>query len=320
MLARHTEALQEVKDAYESYQFRRVFQVLLTHVSSDLSAFYLDTAKDRLYIQDANSASRRACQTVAAALLRGLLSALAPVAPHLAEDAWLNLPWPRPRDSVFEAGWAPDAAAAGGALGGGAASGGAEAEQYWRPLDAAEAAAWDGVLAAREAANAVLAKARDAKLIGPSLEAAVHVHVSEPAVAAALEALAAAGNGADEPRFIFIASEVHLADSADAVRAAVSSGGDNGSGSSGSGSGSGGGIVETVETAAAGAVTIGVARAAGRKCARCWNFSAAVGSADAEHPELCERCAPVVRAQGFKLPNVAAAAAAAPAAAPVAAA
>ena len=39
-------------------------------MSVDLSAFYLDTAKDRLYIQDTDSASRRACQTVAATLLR----------------------------------------------------------------------------------------------------------------------------------------------------------------------------------------------------------------------------------------------------------
>lgn len=51
-------------------QFRHVFQSLLNHVSVDLSAFYLDTAKDRLYIQDTDSLSRRACQTVQATLLK----------------------------------------------------------------------------------------------------------------------------------------------------------------------------------------------------------------------------------------------------------
>ncbi len=62
---------------------------------------------------------------------------------------------------------------------------------------------------------------------------------------------------------------------------------------------------------AAGEITVGVAKAAGAKCSRCWNYSAAVGG-DAEHPELCERCGPVVRAMDFKLPNLELAAAAAP--------
>jgi isoleucyl-tRNA synthetase len=45
-------------------------------------------------------------------------------------------------------------------------------------------------------------------------------------------------------------------------------------------------------------VTIGVGKAEGHKCARCWNYSEEVGK-DAEHPELCERCAPVVKEAGF---------------------
>jgi isoleucyl-tRNA synthetase len=51
-------------------QFRRVFQACLNFVSGELSSFYLDAAKDRLYIQDGASASRRACQTVQAAVLQ----------------------------------------------------------------------------------------------------------------------------------------------------------------------------------------------------------------------------------------------------------
>ena len=107
-------------------QFRRVFQLCLNFVSGDLSSFYLDTAKDRLYIQAADSSSRRACQTVQAAVLQGLLSAIAPLVPHMAEDAWLNLSSSSSNgaaagsssssssssplsDSVFMAGWAtPD--------------------------------------------------------------------------------------------------------------------------------------------------------------------------------------------------------------------
>ena len=46
----------------------------------------------RLYIRGEGDAARRSCQTVLAALLRGLLAAMAPLAPHMAEDAWLATP------------------------------------------------------------------------------------------------------------------------------------------------------------------------------------------------------------------------------------
>ena len=49
------------------------------------------------------SESRRACQTVLAGILQGLLPALAPVLPHMAEDAWQHLPWSAPAESVFQA-------------------------------------------------------------------------------------------------------------------------------------------------------------------------------------------------------------------------
>jgi isoleucyl-tRNA synthetase len=205
----------------------------------------------------------------------------------MAEDAWLSLPWTGPTDSIFQSGWA-------GASSGAARAPDARQQQYWRRPSDADRRAWEGVLAVREAANAVLEKARTAKLIGPALEAALTLHVADESVAAALRALGASGNGADEPRYLFIASEVAVAGSPEEVKSAV-------------GSGEAGGFCETVETEAAGAVTVGVARAAGSKCARCWNFSAEVGRADAAHPELCERCVPVIRAQGFELPGVAAA-------------
>ncbi len=54
---------------------------------------------------------------------------------------------------------------------------------------------------------------------------------------------------------------------------------------------------------AAGTITVGVLKAAGTKCVRCWNYSSAIGS-DVAHPELCERCTPVITAMGFKLPNM----------------
>lgn len=50
-----------------------------------------------------------------------------------------------------------------------------------------------------------------------------------------------------------------------------------------------------------GEVTVGIARADGSKCNRCWNYSTHVGS-DSQHPELCERCLPVIKESGFTPP------------------
>ncbi len=70
-----------------------------------------------------------------------------------------------------------------------------------------------------------------------------------------------------------------------------------------------------------GEVVVGVTRAQGGKCARCWNYSPAVGAHEAAlaagFSDLCERCFPVVQRLGFKLPDAAAPAASAQAAVPV---
>ena len=69
------------------------------------SEFFLLAYNFRLYIRSADDPSRRACQTTLDALLKGLLAICAPLAPHLAEDAWLSLPYEKPAGSVFQAGW-----------------------------------------------------------------------------------------------------------------------------------------------------------------------------------------------------------------------
>lgn len=53
----------------------------------------------------------------------------------------------------------------------------------------------------------------------------------------------------------------------------------------------------------AGELTVGVSRADGHKCSRCWNYSTSLGS-DPSHPELCPRCVPVIQKLDFKLPNL----------------
>ncbi|NEQ09673.1 MAG: isoleucine--tRNA ligase, partial [Moorea sp. SIO4E2] len=105
MLHRITEVFEDVTDAFESYQFFRFFQSVQNFCVIDLSNFYLDIAKDRLYISAPNSPRRRSCQTVLQIALENLAKAIAPVLCHMAEDIWQYLPYQKSHESVFESGW-----------------------------------------------------------------------------------------------------------------------------------------------------------------------------------------------------------------------
>ncbi len=269
VLARAAALVDECTAAFEAYAFCRAYQALTRFVVVDLSNFYLDVAKDRLYVLAGDARERRAAQTTLNLLLRALLPLVAPLAPHMAEDAWLNLPYAAPTLSVFEAGWAA-------------------ADPAWRAQPAEEALGVRAVLAVRAAANQLLEKARSSKALGAGLEAAVRVHVSDASVRAALEALQASANGQDALRYALIVSEAELVGSAAEAAAAPYAATapldlEDGAGPRGE-------------------LTVGVQRAGGCKCARCWSYSGAVG-ADAEHPALCERCSPVVRGLGFASPT-----------------
>ncbi len=82
----------EVTEAFENYEFYKYFQCLQNFAAVDLSSFYLDIVKDRLYTAGKKSQSRRACQTVLFENLMVLVRILAPVMPHQAEDIWQNIP------------------------------------------------------------------------------------------------------------------------------------------------------------------------------------------------------------------------------------
>jgi len=111
LLGRLGELEAECYDAYAEYQFQRAANALSAFAVNELSALYLDVAKDRLYVSPKNAARRRSCQAVLVACLDTLPKLLAPLLPHLAEELHQALPyvegeaWARP--SVFEgAAWA----------------------------------------------------------------------------------------------------------------------------------------------------------------------------------------------------------------------
>ncbi|MDO8963869.1 MAG: isoleucine--tRNA ligase [Coriobacteriia bacterium] len=161
-----SDLIDRVTAAYDEWRFHMVYRHIYDFCGTDLSSFYLDVLKDRLYAEGATSRERRSAQTVLAAMLTAMVRLVAPVLTFTSEEIWQFMPESM-RDgavSVQLAGWptveVPAAAAAG--------------------LRAEFAI----VLEVREAVTKALEDARNAGVIGKSQEAALVVTVSAGQVAA----------------------------------------------------------------------------------------------------------------------------------------
>jgi isoleucyl-tRNA synthetase len=100
-LERLAEVIALTRRAYDSYEFHAVLRALIEYCAVDLSAFYFDILKDRLYCDGAGSPSRRGAQTVLYRIGRALATLLAPVLAFTAEEVWSYLPrLPGDPDSV----------------------------------------------------------------------------------------------------------------------------------------------------------------------------------------------------------------------------
>ncbi len=106
-LVRLSDVLDEVAGHYDAWSYHRVYHTVYGYCVSDLSAFYLDVLKDRLYSDATGSVSRRSAQTVLAAVLGVLVRVLAPVLSFTAEEAFDHMPVSMRGDagSVHLAGW-----------------------------------------------------------------------------------------------------------------------------------------------------------------------------------------------------------------------
>lgn len=89
--------VEQVTQDFDRFEFFKYYQLLQNFCGVELSSFYFDILKDRLYTQAASSPSRRAAQTVLVHLLHALTRLLTPVTPHMAEDIWQHLPAPLAR-------------------------------------------------------------------------------------------------------------------------------------------------------------------------------------------------------------------------------
>ena len=155
----------------------------------DLSAFYFDVLKDRLYISAPKSKARRSAQTAILRIGEALVRLLAPVLSFTCEEVWQYLPKSSDRAESVHLAMFPSAAEI---LGGKVAERDEQQEKDWTTLRSVR----DEVLKALE-------EARNQKLIGTGLEAQVAITASDPVYSLL--------NGyAQQLRYLFIVSAVSL--------------------------------------------------------------------------------------------------------------
>lgn len=93
MLYRLQQVIKNVRKSYDVYNFSDVFHEIHQFMTVELSAFYLDFAKDILYIEAADNHRRRSIQTVYYETLVSLAQLLTPIIPHTTEEVWEHIPY-----------------------------------------------------------------------------------------------------------------------------------------------------------------------------------------------------------------------------------
>lgn len=218
--------IEKVRAAYEAYEFHTVYHTLYQFCTVTLSARYFDIIKDRLYTAAPRSHSRRSAQTALLRIVDSLARMLATILCFTADEIWENLPADgETRAASVHLAELPES----------------------KGLTSAElTTAWEQLFTVRDQVLLALEEARTAKKIGSALEAKVVLRATGD-TRALLEKYA------DQLRYVFIVSEVELAD------------------------------------ATAAELAVEIEPAAGEKCERCWNYSVRVGESE-RYPSACERC------------------------------
>jgi isoleucyl-tRNA synthetase len=163
MLERTAELSRKCREWYAGYDFHRVYHAIHDYCVVDLSSFYFDVLKDRLYTKASRSKSRRSAQTAVWKITSALVRLLAPILVFTTEEIWKMLPADTPNTgSVHQAEFAQPDSLAGGIS--------REAAEQWARL-----------AQARSAVLVALEQARAAKAIGGGLEAKVKLHAGSEA-------------------------------------------------------------------------------------------------------------------------------------------
>ncbi|WP_106388895.1 isoleucine--tRNA ligase, partial [Haemophilus influenzae] len=180
------DAQNEIKDAYDNYQFHTVVQRLMRFCSVEMGSFYLDIIKDRQYTTKADSLARRSCQTALWHIAEALVRWMAPILSFTADEIWQHLPQTESARAEF-----------------------VFTEEFYQGLfglgenEKLDDAYWQQLIKVRSEVNRVLEIARNDKVIGGGLEAEVTVYANDQYRAL----LAQLGN---ELRFVLITSKVDV--------------------------------------------------------------------------------------------------------------
>ena len=145
--------------AYDTYEFHVIYHRLYNYCTVDLSSFYLDILKDRLYTSPSASTARRSAQTAMYAILDAMARIMAPIMPFTAEEIWRHMPaLNKKAQSIHLVAFPkPDPAL----------------------KDDVLAKKWDTLINVRAEVTKALEKARAEKVIGHSLDSSVTVGLSD---------------------------------------------------------------------------------------------------------------------------------------------
>ena len=163
--------IEKVAQAYNDYEFHIVSHAINDFCVVELSSFYLDIIKDRLYCEEKNGLKRRSAQTALYLILDSMAKMFAPILAFTCDEIWQAMPHrvgDDPRNIVLNEMNKPFTDYA---------------------LSDEELARWDALIAVRGDVNGVLEAARSSKRIGKSLEAAVTLKVGDQAAKEAVDSI-----------------------------------------------------------------------------------------------------------------------------------
>lgn len=193
MTIKFNQVVDTINKAYAAYDFMAIYKAVVNFVTVDLSAFYLDFAKDVVYIEAANSPERRRMQTVFYDILVKLTKLLTPILPHTAEEIWSYLE--HEEEEFVQLAEMP------------------VAQTFSGQKEILEE--WSAFMTLRTQAQKALEEARNAKVIGKSLEAHLTIYASQE-----VKTLLTALNS--DIALLMIVSQLTIADEADKPADSVS--------------------------------------------------------------------------------------------------
>lgn len=193
MTIKFNQVVDTINKAYAAYDFMAIYKAVVNFVTVDLSAFYLDFAKDVVYIEAANSPERRRMQTVFYDILVKLTKLLTPILPHTAEEIWSYLE--HEEEEFVQLAEMP------------------VAQTFSGQEEILEE--WSAFMTLRTQAQKALEEARNAKVIGKSLEAHLTIYASQE-----VKTLLTSLNS--DIALLMIVSQLTIADEADKPADSVS--------------------------------------------------------------------------------------------------